>query len=916
MSETDFHSPLAKPPGRTLSRSRSSGRDRISMNERSHTTYASSSRPPARSTSESPARANARANWKRAQSMSPGSARGVTFESSYEKIGGENTSMGRRSNQRQINTNFNSTDERQDREEVDNSMWDSRDEEEGETPKSRNGPRKVASRRQPPRPSPSSQRIPEAREEQEHSFNGTEDDSRTVFTEQQEARKVRQELEQLLNNGGDIAPQLQVDDRRTRHYHHYDSHRDDDDDHSVISRKSHHGRNDDNDDHSVVSKKSYHGRYDHDDDDNQSVSSLRSIVSNRYESEVNQFRKKLDSDAQFHRGGGGPDNEADEHHQGLNAEFDSLMAKMKRDNSLLRRKYYHEKQKNQDLAYEMQLAKEEVRGLKHELRAMDTERDELEDRMASTDSKLKKTLKKQKEVEEAMQAQIDALQTKLKKSENSVESLKETLAVASRAADDHAVASKEIIDTKLMDEIKRENQELKFELKEVNNQLHDAEIQAARVQALEKLLEQAGHAHDRDDATVSTHHISERKLDLAHSKISALEKSLSIKERTVQALEQEIVDVKNSQVHPSVEKLQKEIASLKKKLKEYEAMDLQSLLRQSQSSIEDLEKEKTRVESKYKDIIANLERKLKEKEQEISGTKESLISQLEGILGQQKQASDLSVKNMESLLSKLTQEKNEIEQTLKDLQKESKEMRDENAQFQLQLTETRSTINSLQRALNQKDEIIQELKQEVHSRVRSAESLDIRGYLESKIESLTKEKEGLEKDYSEKLNKCSQNVLFLEKELSEYQQKVQILTRELETHSSRQMRPFGDEKEIARLTAELENYRRKNMLLEETIYILKSEINELESQQHLSIQGSGGNSLLVEKLTADLEESNKRRRELERKVAEMQKLLGQAESVIAKTNAVAIKSVMDALKKKEHQGKLSRPASSSSTSYY
>jgi hypothetical protein len=827
-------------------------------------------------------------------------------------------------------------DDRHDHEERDDSRWESRqeEEEEGETPKSRNCNTTTTNPRSgnkskyspyPPRPNSARgsgiERLPEVTEEQ--GSVAADDDNRTVFTEQQEARKVRLELEEMLyhkdgsNIGADSSKEKmqhapaerhsssasesshhsQMSHKNDHEYHHPNqNYRTDDDDHSVASKKSHQSR--------------YHQQADEDDDD-QSMSSRRSISSNKFDGDVDRFRKRfiVEDSAQHNRhghGGVGSD-DTGPHSQDLQDEFETLITKMKRDNSLLKRKFHHERQKNEDLAYDLQLTKEEMRGLKHEIRAMDAERDDLEDRMASAETKLKKTTKQKKEVEADLTGRIEDLEGKLQKSEASAKSIKETLEVASKASQDK-VASSEILHAKLAEELEFENEKLKIEMQELEEQLHGAEIQAARVPALETLLEQQADLKNNDandDATIGTQHLVERKLDIAGSQIATLEKSLTIKERTVQALEQEIADLKHAQKRNSsagVEKLKAEIVNLKRKLREYEAMDLQSLLRQSQSSIEDLEKEKTRIEAKYNNRTKELEAQLKEKHNELSGTKDFLLTQLESIMGQQKQTSEQSVKNMESLLSKVTKEKSDVEDALKTLQATYRELHGQNEAHRAQLQEARTAITELQRLSlqPQKDDYCDS----GHSRVPSTDSFDVRGYLESKIDALGKEKDAAIVEYQQKLEHCHMKINSLERELSTSQDKIKKITMEFSRSNSG--RHSSDGKDAARLRAELDSFKRKNMHLEETIYIMKDEIRELEAKESSNSVTKNNftqqDKFQIEKMKSELQDAHLKRRELEKKVADMQTLLGQAESVIAKTNAVAIKSVMDALKRKEQQG--------------
>jgi hypothetical protein len=90
------------------------------------------------------------------------------------------------------------------------------------------------------------------------------------------------------------------------------------------------------------------------------------------------------------------------------------------------------------------------------------------------------------------------------------------------------------------------------------------------------------------------------------------------------------------------------------------------------------------------------------------------------------------------------------------------------------------------------------------------------------------------------------------------------------------------------------------------MYCKNDEIRELEAKESSNIVTKNNftqqDKFQIEKMKSELQDAHLKRRELEKKVADMQTLLGQAESVIAKTNAVAIKSVMDALKGKEQQG--------------
>jgi len=108
----------------------------------------------------------------------------------------------------------------------------------------------------------------------------------------------------------------------------------------------------------------------------------------------------------------------DDLQQLLKEDFEALILKHRKDNRLLSKKYYHEKQKNEAAKAELSVHEEEIRNLKHELSLMDAERDEIEDRL----EKLRLREERRKKAEEAYVAEIVHLKEMLGNRDDKVDS--------------------------------------------------------------------------------------------------------------------------------------------------------------------------------------------------------------------------------------------------------------------------------------------------------------------------------------------------------------------------------------------------------------------------------------------------------------------------------------------------------------
>ena len=496
-----------------------------------------------------------------------------------------------------------------------------------------------------------------------------------------------------------------------------------------------------NDDESVCTTgsrrrlKSRDGRYNNDDDDSVYTTGSRSSLQTMFQREFSHFRQRLANT--FH--GQQHVEYFDGLHQLLKDDVEALITKHRRDNRLLSRKYYHEKQKSETAQNDLILQQEELRNLKHELRLMDAERDEIEEKI----DKLKAKEERYKFNDERAQAEILRLKGLLRKSEDAVNSLTEKLANEAKADSEKKTPSGEVD----FEVLKKANSELLAENANLNQRLIAAESKVERAAVLKDLLNEINRSREVNETSNITgtneykekmlametklsaaktifdgkHECNdkfvemEKKLFIANDTIAALEKSIEVKERAMNSILEEIAELKGSSVLSNVS-LQNEIVALNIKLSEYETaesvrVDVFASLQDARMSVKCLEEEKIHIHASYHERINDLEKELLEKGAELKKLKEEL-DRLECIRTNQEKASKESIRIIQNYQSQIADlERQLIEKHDQVLRDRGQLEEDFKRQFKNQEESFKCSVISLQRMMSQVKKEKHELEQ-------------------------------------------------------------------------------------------------------------------------------------------------------------------------------------------------------------
>mmetsp|Transcript_22842 Transcript_22842/g.32728 ORF Transcript_22842/g.32728 Transcript_22842/m.32728 type:complete len:259 (-) Transcript_22842:231-1007(-) len=201
-------------------------------------------------------------------------------------------------------------------------------------------------------------------------------------------------------------------------------------------------------------------------------------------------------------------------HQLLKDDVEALIAKHRRDNRLLSRKYYHEKQKSETAQNDLILQQEEVRNLKHELRLMDAERDDIEEKI----DKLKAKEERYTFNDERAQTEIVRLKGLLLKSEDVVKSLTEKLADEAKTDSAKKMRSGEVD----FEVLKKANTELLAENTNLNQRLIAAESKVERAAVLKDLLNEISRSREvNENSNITGANDYKEKMLAMETKLSA-----------------------------------------------------------------------------------------------------------------------------------------------------------------------------------------------------------------------------------------------------------------------------------------------------------------------------------------------------------------------------------------------------------
>ena len=561
-----------------------------------------------------------------------------------------------------------------------------------------------------------------------------------------------------------------------------------------------------------------------------------------------------------------------------------------------------------------------IKELNEKLETANNANTELKEKLAAANQKITDLEARVKELEAKvteLEGKITGLGNTIKAKDTEINSLKETVTGLKEQIaklETEKAKDKEQYETEktaLQEKLDKANQDLKdknTELDKIKAELEQAKKDLEAEQTKNAGLEEKVNGLEEQlKALQGKLNTAAEDLKTANNKILELEKQVTEKETENKALTEQVeklgkdLKAKTNEVNnlnvrilelekqvsektaqgvadkAEIERLKAELEDLKNKLqtKSEEADKLSKEIVTLKETVKTLEGEKT-------ELINNVTRL----EKEVKELKETIKTSTEKIVQLEKENATLkeSNKNLNEKVTELTEKVKESEQTNETLKKQidglNKQLAEaQNSQCDVkELNKLKQDKSALEAALKGKDELIQELRNQIAELKKSLTDKD-------------KEYEEKIKELEEKINRLTTKNTSLKEQLATANQKITDLEAllQVEKDKNKQLEEENEnnKKEIRELETAKKTLEEEKAKIEEKSKELENKVEAVEKEKEQLLKDKENLEAEVERLNKELSEKPDNcptcdTKELEDKIAELEKTIKNQKNDIAK----------------------------------